>query len=88
MKNSPRLFKMVLEPMTFLIQATMIQVRNVKTFPKNVQKILKMYLLKYVMYGSVREELAKTFKDGALTNGVFDLGKNDLGKKLTLKFCR
>ena len=40
------------------------------------------------MYGSVREELAKTFQDGAHTNDFFDLGKNDLGKKLTLKFCR
>ena len=35
------------------------------------------------------EELAKTFQDGAgATNDFFDLGNNDLGKKLTLKLCR
>ena len=34
-----------------------------------------------IIYGSVLEELSKTFQDGAHANDFFDLGKNDQVRK-------
>ena len=45
-----------------------------------MSKIFKKCNLEIKIYGSVCEELAKDFQDGAHADDFFDLSKNYLGK--------